>query len=366
VDYDCDGNLDLFVANNLGGLFDRKTPNRLFHNNGDGTFTEVSEAAGLTTIWPTIGSAWGDYNGDGYPDVFLSNAMGRSQLFRNNGDGTFTDVSDEAGITGFCIGSVTFWCDYNNDGLLDLVQFCWSDHEDAVYTMRHGQGPPDGRPHRIYHNNGDGTFTMKDREIGLDGCWGSMSGNFGDFNNDGNIDLLLGNGSPRMDRLEPPILLESDGKRFRNITFAAGLSFSGKAHGANLADLFGDGRLSVLVASGGAYPGDLLTTNVYCPKTLPGNYLNVRLEGVKSNRSAIGARIILRAGGGQQMREVNGGSNFGCLPLEQHFGLGAITSADALEIRWPSGLRQRIENPPVNSTIRITEGQDGWEEVYQR
>ena len=212
VDYDCDGNLDLFVANNLGGLFDRKTPNRLFHNNGDGTFTEVSEAAGLTTIWPTIGSAWGDYNDDGYPDVYLSNAMGHSQLFRNNGDGTFTDVSEEAGITGFCIGSVTFWCDYNNDGLLDLVQFCWSDHEDAVYTMRHGQGPPDGRPHRIYHNNGDGTFTMKDREIGLDGCWGSMSGNFGDFNNDGNIDLLLGNGSPRMDRLEPPILLESDGK----------------------------------------------------------------------------------------------------------------------------------------------------------
>src|SRR6266478_8403314 len=112
VDYDCDGHLDLFVANNLGGLFDRKTPNRLFHNNGNGTFTEVTEAAGRKTIWPTIGAAWGDYNDDGYPDLFLSNAMGRSQLYRNNGNGTFTDVSEQAGVTEYCIGSATFWCDY--------------------------------------------------------------------------------------------------------------------------------------------------------------------------------------------------------------------------------------------------------------
>jgi hypothetical protein len=366
VDYDCDGYLDLFVANNLGGLFDRKTPNRLFHNNGNGTFTEVTDQAGLSTIWPTIGSAWGDYNDDGYPDLFLSNAMGSSQLYRNNGDGTFTDVSEEAGVTGYCIGSVTFWCDYNNDGLLDIVQFSWSDHEDVIYTMRNGKGPPTGRPHRIYHNNGDGTFTLKDREVGLDGCWGSMSGNFGDFNNDGNIDLLLGNGSPRMDRLEPPILLESDGTKFRNVTFSSGLPFSGKSHGSNMADLFGDGRMSILIAAGGAYPGDLLTTIVYYPKELPGNYLNVRLVGVKSNRSAIGARITLHAGGRQQMREVGGGSNFGCLPFEQHFGLADIKIANAIDIRWPSGLRQRILNPPVNDTIQITEGHHGWVEVYRR
>src|SRR5262249_47741374 len=153
VDYDCDGHLDLFIANNLGGLFDRKTPNRLFHNNGDGTFTEVTEAAGLKTIWPTIGSAWGDYNDDGYPDLFLSNSLGQSQLYRNNGDGTFTDVSVEAGITGHCIGSVCCWFDYNNDGLLDIMQFTWSNHEDVIHTMRYGEAPPDGKPQRIYHNN---------------------------------------------------------------------------------------------------------------------------------------------------------------------------------------------------------------------
>jgi hypothetical protein len=366
VDYDRDGNLDLFVANNIGGMFDRKTPNRLFHNNGDGTFTEVTEEAGLSTTWPTIGSAWGDYNDDGYPDLFLSNGLGRSQLYSNNGDGTFSDVSAEAGIDDNCFGSVCLWCDYDNDGLLDIVQFTWSDHEAVIHTMRHGEGPPDGKPLRIYHNNGEGTFTMRGRDIGLTGCWGTMSGNAGDFNNDGYLDLVLGNGSPRMDRLEPPILLESDGKRFHNITFAAGLPFGGKGHGSNMADLFGDGRLSVLLAAGGAYPGDLLTTRVFCPKRLPGNYLNVRLAGVTSNRSAIGARVCLEAGGRKQYREVSGGTNFGCLPFEQHFGLATATKVDAIQIRWPNGLIQRFTGLPINDTVLFTEGKSEWQRPYRQ
>jgi len=366
ADYDCDGRLDLFIANNLGGMFDRKTPNRLFHNNGDGTFTETTEQAGLSTRWPTIGATWGDYNNDGFPDLFLSNALGHSQLYRNNGDGTFTDVSAEAGITEYCIGSTSVWCDYNNDGLLDILQFTWSNHEDVIHTLRHGEGPPGSKPQRIYHNNGDGTFTLRDRDIGLTGCWGTMSGNVGDFNNDGNLDIVLGNGSPRMDRLEPPILLQNDGKRFHNVTFAAGLPFTGKGHGANMADLFGNGRLSVLLSSGGAYPGDVMTTRVFYPKRLPGNYLNVRLAGVKSNRSAIGARICLEAGGKKQYREVSGGSSFGCLPFEQHFGLADAQKVDAIQIRWPSGLIQHFTDLQVNDTLSFTEGERTWQRPYKR
>ena len=131
-----------------------------------------------------------------------------------------------------------------------------------------------------------------------------------------------------------------------------------------MADFFGDGRLSIVIAAGGAYPGDLLTASVYYPKERPGNYLNVRLVGVKSNHDAIGARATMHTGETLQMREVGGGANFGCLPLEQHFGLGKLTAVDAIEIRWPSGLRQRFGNPPLNSTIRMTEGKPGWEEVY--
>jgi len=365
VDYDCDGNLDLFVPNNQGRLFDRKTPNRLFHNNGDGTFTEVSKKAGLESVSPSIGCAWGDYNNDGFPDLFVSSGFGRSQLFRNNGDGTFTDVSREAGVNGICLGSVSFWSDYDNDGWLDLIQLIWSPGPHVLHTLIHGEAPAEGHPLRIYHNNRDGTFTMKSREVGIDGCWGTMSGNMGDFDNDGHMDILLGNGGPPMDQTEPAIILENDGHgQFHNVTFSAGLPFTGKGHGANLADLAGDGRLCLIVAAGGSYPADLLTTSVFRPRTLPGNYLNVRLVGTKSNRSAIGARIRLEAGGSSQHRLVSGGSGFGCLPLEQHFGVGKLEKLDLLEIQWPSGMRQRIDNPPINDTIRITEGAVGWRKVY--
>jgi tetratricopeptide (TPR) repeat protein len=365
VDYDCDGHLDLFVAYNLGGMFDRRVQNRLFHNNGDGTFTDVTRESGLHSVFTTIGSCWGDYDNDGYPDLFLSSGLGRPQLFRNNGDGTFSDVSIEAGLADFVVGTTCFFADYDNDGWLDIVQYSWSDHEDSIYTMKTGHGPEDGSPLVVYHNNRDGTFTAKRREIGLDGCWGTMSGNYGDVNNDGFIDLLLGNGSPRMERLEPFVLLENDRGHFRNTTFSAGLPFSGKSHGTNCADLFGDGRLSVIIAAGGGYPGDLLQTAVHCPKERPGNYLNVRLRGTKSNRDGNGARLTLKSGDLTQIREVTHGTSFGCLPLEQHFGLGTRTEAGWLEIRWPSGLRQRVENPPVNDTIRVTEGQSGWEPVYR-
>ncbi|HVW10430.1 MAG TPA: FG-GAP-like repeat-containing protein [Bryobacteraceae bacterium] len=366
VDYDCDGKLDLFVNYNLGGMFDRRCQNRLFRNNGDGTFTDVTKESGLANLFTTIGSCWGDYNNDGFPDLFVSSGIGRPQLFRNNCDGTFTDVSIEAGLTDYVVGTTCCFADYNNDGLLDIVQYSWADHEDVIYTMKNGQGPEDGAPLVIYHNNGDGTFTAKTRELGLTGCWGTMSGSMGDVNNDGYIDLLLGNGSPRMERLEPFVLLENDRGSFRNTTFAAGLPFSGKSHGTNCGDLFGDGRMSIIIAAGGAYPGDLMQTAVHCPMTLPGNYLNVRLRGVKSNRDGNGARLTLYWGGKKQIREATNGSSFGCLPIEQHFGLGTATEIEALEIRWPSGLVQRVEKPPVNDTIRVIEGEDGWERVYNR
>ena len=367
VDYDLDGRLDLFLTHNQGRLADFAVPNRLFHNNGDGTFTDVTKAAGLSNVSPTIGGTWGDYDNDGYPDLFLSSGLGRAQLFHNNGDGTFTDVSAQAGVDEISLGFIALWCDYDNDGWLDLIQFVWSPEDDVLYNLIHGKRPAKGHPLILFHNNGDGTFTRKGQDLGLDECWGTMCANVGDYNNDGRLDLLLGNGAPPMDRTEPPVLYEfqEDGK-FHNVSFSAGLPHTGKGHGANFADLAGDGRLCLIIADGGMYPGDLLTTLVFRPETLPGNYLNVRLVGADSNRNAIGARLKLEAGGRSQHRAVDGGSGFGCLPFEQHFGLSRIERVDSLEILWPSGLKQQFSNLPVNHTIRIVEGRPDWEDVYKK
>jgi hypothetical protein len=221
---------------------------------------------------------------------------------------------------------------------------------------------------RIYHNNRNGTFTLRNQDLGINGCWGTMSGASGDINNDGYVDFLLGNGDPHMNRTEPPTLLEFDPAAglYRDVTFSAGLPFLGKTHGANIADLGGDGRLCLLLASGGAYPGDLLTMSVFRPKRLPGNYLNVRLVGTRSNRNAVGARLRMEAGGRSMHALVNGGTGFGCMPYEQHFGLGRCDRADGLHILWPSGLEQRLTNLPANTTIRITEGKPGFDEVYNK
>lgn len=363
ADYDLDGYLDLFIVNNLGGLFDRKTPNRLYHNNGDGTFTDVTREAGLSTDWPSLGATWGDFNNNGFQDLFVSN-LGSAQLFRNNGDGTFRDVSRAAGIDTPVIGSASLCCDIDNDGWLDIVQFTYSRPQDVIHTLRTGHGPKGATPLRVFRNNRDGTFTDIAPELGVDGCWGTMSGAAGDATNNGSLDLLLGNGDPSMDRCEASVLLEGDGERFRNITFASGMPFTGKGHGANMADLAGDGRLHLIVGAGGLYPGDLMTTTVHRPKELPGNYLNVRLVGTNSNRDAVGARIRLRAGGRDQFRVVSPGSGFGCMPYEQHFGLGTLAHADQLEIRWPSGHQQLLDSLPINQTISIVEGQRGFGVIY--
>jgi hypothetical protein len=357
VDYDLDGRLDLFIPSNLGGVFHRSKRHRLFHNNGNGTFTDVTMDAGLTTWSPTVGATWGDYDNDGYPDLFLSSAFGRSQLFHNNGNGTFTDVSAAAGIDRPCFGMVAYFCDIDNDGWLDIVQYLWCSNEDMIHSLRHGQGPAHGQPLRIYRNNRNGTFTMANDEMGISECWGSMSGNAADLDNDGRLDLILGNGGPQMDRSDPLVVLAHDGARFHNVTFSAGLPAAGKAHGANAADLHGDGRLSLIVASGGMYPGEMLTTSVFRPEALTGNYLNVRLEGTTSNRNAIGARLALTSGGREQHLVINGGSQFGCLPFEQHFGLGANQGAERLEVWWPGGSRETFERLPANATIAITQGE---------
>ncbi|MEM8934312.1 MAG: ASPIC/UnbV domain-containing protein, partial [Acidobacteriota bacterium] len=139
-------------------------------------------------------------------------------------------------------------------------------------------------------------------------------------------------------------------------SLSAGLPLTGKGHGVNFADLADDGRLHLLVASGGLYPGDLESTAVYRPTTRPARYLAVRLIGTRSNRDALGARLTLWVEGRASTRHVAGGSGFGWAPTRQHFGLGEARTAGPLVVHWPSGLEERIETLPSNASIEITEG----------
>jgi hypothetical protein len=206
-----------------------------------------------------------------------------------------------------------------------------------------------------------------------------MSANAGDLGNRGHLDLVLGNGDPTLERIEPTVLYQRMGEggydgRYHDVTFTAGLSPWGKGHGVNLADLGGDGRLCLVVCHGGLYPGDLMRTTVHRPRQLPGHYLNIRLEGVDCHAQAHGARIRLRSGGRDQYRWLDGGSGFGCLPLEQHFGLGPLggkPTVEQIEVRWPDGRVELVEGGlvegglvegsadtslPIDTTLHIVQG----------
>ncbi|MEM6454549.1 MAG: ASPIC/UnbV domain-containing protein, partial [Acidobacteriota bacterium] len=214
-----------------------------------------------------------------------------------------------------------------------------------------------------------GTFTDIAPALGADACWGTMSGNAGDLANSGRLGLLLGNGDPSMDRNEASMLYEHaigpNGPRLRNVTFRAGLPAEGKGHGVNLADLTGDGRLHLIVGAGGLYPGDLLTTGVYRPRTRPGAYLRIHLEGTASNRDGIGARLAIAPGDGRMIhRLVSGGSAFGWLPLAQHVGLGPDDAArdlrPSMTVTWPSGRIDHVVDLPINAAVRVIEGENRW------
>lgn len=361
LDIDGNGLLDLYVVHNLGGLFDRKVPNRLYRNQGDGTFVDITREAGLDTVWSSIGACWGDFRNVGLPDLFVS-SLGRAQLFRNRGDGTFEDVSRAAGVDRSpAIGSVAMAVDLDDDGWLDIVQATYSRPSEAIHTLRFGRGPEDGSPLRIWRNNRDGTFSLASADWGVSGCWGTMSLAAGDFENTGRQGLLLGNGDPSMERTEASVLLANDGSRLSNVTFTAGLPLTGKGHGVNFADLGADGRLHAMVASGGLYPGDLESTAVYRPKQRPGNYLGVQLVGTRSNRDALGARLTLGLNGQVQTRHVSGGSGFGWAPTRQHFGLGDADRVGPLAIRWPSGLEETVHDLPINAHVEIIEGTAAWQ-----
>ena len=380
VDYDRDGRLDLFVSQYID--FDpEKTPlpgqsnycrwkgipvmcgprglkgttNELYHNNRDGTFTDVSEKSGVarTAQYYCLTVLTGDFDNDGWPDIYVACDSTPSMLFHNNHDGTFSEIGVRAGVAyngdgHDQAGMGADAADYVGDGWLDIIKTNFSDQTAS-----------------LYRNNHDGTFTDATYEAGLGGNtqflgWGTL---FVDVDNDGWPDLFMANGHvyPELDAhnvgstfRERKLLYwnRHDGK-FKDISLNAGPGITKpfNAHGVAAADFDNDGMVELLV-NNSHDPPSLLKN--YGPH---GSWILIKLVGTKSNRDAIGAQVRVRTNGHQQLQEVrSGGGYISQSDFRLHFGFGSAMKVDQLEIRWPSGLVEKLENVRANQILTVKEG----------
>ena len=330
--------------------------NLLYHNRGDGTFEDVTKKAQIDKTNGHYGLSVStlDFDDDGWPDIYVACDSTQSILYHNNHDGTFSDVAvlagtafNEDGLEQAGMGSTIG--DYNGDGRLDIFKTNFSDDTSTLYG-----------------NRGDGTFDDHTAAAGL-GLntkylgWGTM---FLDFDNDGWPDLLLVNGhvypevdSQRLgsDYQEPRILYHNLGNgKFRDISASAGpgITEPKSSRGMAVGDLWNDGRMSAVVSNMNAPPGLLVNQVRY-----QNHWVAVETKGTKSNRDGLGAKIRVKAGGRVLVDEVRSGSSYiSNSDRRVHFGLGSVSKIEWIEIRWPSGLTETFENPKVDTILKITEG----------
>jgi hypothetical protein len=436
-DYDNDGWPDIYVAN--------YGKNRLYHNNHDGTFTDVAEKAGVTLGGWSTGPTWGDYDHDGLLDLFVPGYVKfdadhppiagqgkipanfcqfrgvpvmcgprglpgeRDHLFHNNGDGTFTDVSVQAGVSdpdGY-YGLAAVFVDLDDDGWVDLVvandstpNFLYRNRHDGRFEEEgYASGfalSEDGREQAsmaialgdynrdgkvdlftttfsddyktLYRNDGDGNFTDITSQAGMNEptvpflSWGA---GFLDFDNDGLLDIFIASGHvyPEVDKQDwgttwaerPQLFRNLDGARFREVPPATGSGLADviPARGAAFGDLFNDGHIDVVINNIDSQPS--LLRNV----VKNGNHwLTLKLiGGPRSPRDGMGAKVFVTAGGVRQRGDVfSGGSYSSSSDQRVHFGLGSTTRVDKVEINWPSGLKQLVSTPQIDRIVTVEEG----------
>ena len=356
-DYDNDGWIDLFVAC-------ERQPNHLYHNRGNGTFEEVAAKAGVQGDPMRLckGCTWIDYDNDGFPDLFLNNMNETARLYHNDRDGHFTEVTQSMDIDGPTNGFSCWAWDYDNDGWLDIFA-CSSDRTlaDLVKGML-------GRPHtrgtgRLYRNAEGVRFENRTREAGLDMVFAPMGSNYGDFDNDGWLDFYLGTGDPDLSTIVPNRMFKNaGGERFAEITVSARTGHLQKGHSVACGDWDRDGDVDLFLETGGAVNGDKYHNVLFQNPGQGNHWLTLKLVGKKTNRGAIGARIKLVTAGEKPLtihRHVSSGSSFGANPLEQTIGLARAERIAVLEIHWPtSGTTQIFRDIAADQAIEVTEFAD--------
>lgn len=299
-DYNGDGWLDLFVGAESAG---RETNTcALYRNNGDGTFTECAAEQGVDLIGYIKSVATGDYNNDGRPDLFLSGIGGPRILLRNDGPAgadrsprapwKFTDVTEAAGIDGPNSSFPCWFWDYDNDGNLDLMVTGYSIQDVGDVAADYLGRPHAGQKAKLYRNNGDGTFDDVSRAAGVSRLLHAMGANFGDLDNDGWLDFYLGTGDPDFATLIPNRMFRNDGGRgFREVTVSGGFGQLQKGHGIAFGDLDNDGDQDIYSAVGGAVQDDHYPNQLFANPGHGNAWLKLQLVGVKTNRVALGARV---------------------------------------------------------------------------
>ena len=390
-DYDHDGYLDLLVGSYFQpvNIFQPETPRffpesfetaqngggvTLFHNNGDGTFTDRTVEAGLKQKGWVLSLGHGDADNDGWDDLYVACDFGTDRFFHNTGHGTFQDITETA--IGFDTkkGMNVEWGDFDNDGLLDIYVTNISDE-----YMKEGNF--------LWHNNGNLTFSDVSHETGTaDAGWG-WGAKFFDYDNDGWLDLYVANGwvsagtdsyvpdifemitRPGIDLADarnwPPMgnkslsgyekkrLFHNDhGQLFRDEAARHGMDSTLDGRGIAIADFDNDGRLDVVMANANSEP--ILYRNTM---PLRAHWIQFVLEGTRSNRSAVGAQVRIGVDGQKRLSFVNGGNSFAGQSMQRvHFGLGTADAVQSVEVRWPSGLVEKFAVPAVDRLYKLKEG----------
>jgi hypothetical protein len=373
ADYDGDGHLDLFIGNESD---DRNHhPCELYHNNGNGTFTECAAASGVALVGFVKGVAWGDYDNDGRPDLYVSRFGETNVLFRNAGPAPaaasskapvwrFEDVTARAGVAEPRDSFPCWFWDYDNDGWLDLfvASYSWESSMEKV-AADYLRLPNPGETPRLYRNNGDGKFSDVTKTLRLDRVLVAMGANFGDLDNDGWLDFYVGTGDPVLSSLMPNRMFRNNrGQAFQDVTSSGGFGHLQKGHGVAFGDIDNDGDQDIYEEIGGAYEGDEFQNVLFENPGHGNHWITLRLRGVRSNRDAIGARLELEVTDGQDLRKihaiVSSGGSFGASTLQQEIGLGQAASVRKLTVRWPlfGAAPQVFTNLPVDRVVEITEG----------